>query len=82
MTALSDAVDCVGFVAHNPGIGELAATLAGYGPHPELRRMALKYPTCAVAVIDFEISAWDDMSPRAGLLALFLTPAELGAEAD
>ena len=80
--ALSDAIDCVGFVAHNPGIGELAATLAGYGPHPELRRMALKYPTCAVAVIDFEISAWDDLSRKAGLLALFLTPAELGAEAD
>ena len=44
--------------------------------------MAIKYPTCAVAVIDFEISVWDDISRRAGLLALFLTPAELGAEAD
>jgi phosphohistidine phosphatase len=82
VTALSDAVDCVGFVAHNPAIGELAATLAGHGAHPELRRMAFKYPTCAVAVIDFEISVWDDISRRAGLLALFLTPAELGAEAD
>ncbi len=44
--------------------------------------MAFKYPTCAVAVIDFEVSAWDDVSRKAGLLALFLTPAELEAETD
>ncbi len=80
--ALSDAVECVGFVGHNPGVGGLAATLAGYGAYPELRRMALKYPTCAVAVIDFEISAWDDVDRKSGLLALFLTPAELEAETD
>jgi phosphohistidine phosphatase len=80
--ALSNSVDCVGFVGHNPGVGELAATLAGYGPDPELRRMGFKYPTCAVAVIDFEVSAWDDVSRKAGLLALFLTPAELEAETD
>ena len=80
--ALSDSVESVGFVGHNPGVGELAAALAGYGSNHELRRIAFKYPTCGVAVIDFEVSAWDDLSRKAGLLALFLTPAELEAETD
>ncbi len=43
--ALSDAQASVGFVGHNPGIGELAVSLAGFGAYPELRRMAAKYPT-------------------------------------
>jgi len=80
--ALSDSVDCVGLVGHNPGIGELAARLAGTGAHPELRRLAYKFPTCAVAVIDFDVAAWDDIDPGRGLLARFLTPAELEAETD
>ena len=80
--SLPDALESIAFVGHNPGVGELASALAGYGAYPELRRMALKYPTCAVAVIDFEVDAWDDVERKAGLLALFLTPSELGAEAE
>jgi phosphohistidine phosphatase len=78
--ALPDQTESVAFVGHNPGLGELATTLAGYGAYPELRRMALKFPTCAVAVIDFEIEAWDDLDRKSGLLALYLTPAELETE--
>ena len=80
--ALSDAFDSVALVGHNPGMGDIAATLAGHGAHAEMHRMAAKYPTCAVAVIDFEISAWKDVDRKGGLLALFLTPAELEAETD
>ena len=43
----------VGLVGHNPGLGELAVALAGSGAQPELRHLAAKYPTGAVAVIDF-----------------------------
>jgi phosphohistidine phosphatase len=78
--ALSNENGSAGFVGHNPGIGDLAGALAGHGASPELRRMALKYPTCSVAVIDFEISAWSDVDRKGGRLALFLTPAELEAE--
>ena len=65
-----------------PGLGDLAASLAGSGAHSELRRMAAKFPTCAVAALDFRIPSWDDIERESGLLTLFLTPAELEAGTD
>jgi hypothetical protein len=44
--------------------------------------MAVKYPTCAVAALDFRIRHWDELQRESGLLALFLTPSELGADTD
>jgi len=82
MRALPDSIQSIGLVGHNPGIGELAVTLVRAGAEPELRRMAQKFPTCAVAVIDFEIDAWNGVERKRGLLALFLTPAELETEAE
>jgi phosphohistidine phosphatase len=80
--AISDTVDCVGLVGHNPGMGELAVTLAGHGDPSEIRRLAMKFPTCAVAVFDFDVASWDDVEPRTGRLSLYVTPAELEAETD
>lgn len=74
---LDDGRPNVGLVGHNPGIGELAAALAGSGAFPDLRRMAAKFPTCAVAVLDFSIASWDEVERNGALLALFATPAEL-----
>ena len=47
----------VGLVGHNPGLGELATALTGSGAEPERHRLAAKYPTGAVAVLDFWTSA-------------------------
>ena len=80
--ALPDRSESVGVVGHNPGLGEVAMTLAGSGADPELRRMAAKYPTGAVAVIDFDIDCWDAVERKAGLLNLFLTPGELEDQTD
>src|SRR5215472_5784153 len=44
--ALTDSRVRVGFVGHNPGLGELAVSLPGSGERAELRRMAAKFPTC------------------------------------
>jgi phosphohistidine phosphatase len=79
---LADAHASVGFVGHNPGIGELAVSLAGSGAFPDLRRMTVKYPTGAVAVLDFPVEAWEDVEPKTALLALFVTPSELEAGTD
>jgi len=80
--ALADAHKCVGLVGHNPGLGELATALTGSGAEPELHRLAAKYPTGAVAVLDFSIKRWEEVERNAAMLALYLTPAELEAKAD
>jgi phosphohistidine phosphatase len=79
---LSDACPGVAFVGHNPGLGEFAVSQAGSGAHSELRRMAVKFPTSAVAALDFSVESWDDIEREAALLVLFLTPSELEAEKD
>ena len=80
--ALSDSYASIGLVGHNPGLGELAVALAGSGAHSELRRMAAKFPTGAVAALDFSVPTWDDIERKAALLALFLTPSEIEAGTD
>ena len=80
--ALSNAHARVGLVGHNPGLGELAVALTGSGAQPELRHLAAKYPTGAVAVLDFSVPRWEDVERNGAMLALYLTPAELEADAD
>jgi phosphohistidine phosphatase len=72
----------VALVGHNPGLGELATALAGSGAEPEVQRLAAKYPTGAVAVLDFSIQRWEEVERKSGMLVLYLTPAELEADAD
>jgi phosphohistidine phosphatase len=64
-------------VGHNPGFGELAVALAGDGPPDELRRIRLKYPTAALAVLDFACDAWAQAGFGAAKLNRFVTPADL-----
>ena len=80
--ALPNARQRVGLVGHNPGLGELATSLMGSGAEPEMRRLTAKYPTGAVAVLDFSVRRWEDVERNSATLALYLTPAELEAGAD
>jgi phosphohistidine phosphatase len=78
---LSNAHERIGLVGHNPGLGELAVALTGSGAQAELSRLTAKYPPGAVAVLDFSITRWEDLERGTGMLALYLTPADLeGAE--
>ena len=80
--ALGHAHKRVGLVGHNPGLGELGAALTGSGAEPEVRRLMAKFPTGAVAVLDFSIQRWEEVAPNSAMLALYLTPAEAQAEAE
>jgi phosphohistidine phosphatase len=71
----------VGLVGHNPGLGELATALTGSGAESEVRRLAAKYPTGAVVVLDFSIKRWEEVERNSAILALYLTPAELETDA-
>ncbi len=70
----------VALVGHNPGLGDFAVSLAGAGAHAELRRLALKFPTCALAAVDFRVQAWGEVERGVGLLSLYLTPGEVEAQ--
>ena len=77
--ALPDKCASVALVGHNPGIGELAFSLAGSGVYADIRRMAGQYPTCAVAEFEFRVDSWDDIQRGGGVLVLYRTPAEVEA---
>ena len=64
-------------VGHNPSMEGLASLLSGSGSHKAMTAMARKYPTAALAVIDFEIDDWKEVSPSNGILARFTRPKEL-----
>ncbi|MGJ4856058.1 histidine phosphatase family protein [Labrys sp. La1] len=63
-------------VGHNPGLEQVAAFLtrgAGTVADP----LSGKFPTAALAVLDFEIGDWNEIAGHQGSLALFLTPKAL-----
>lgn len=53
-------------VGHNPGLTELGNLLADCGID--------NLPTCALLVIDFEVSSWRQVAPGAGALLLYDYP--------
>jgi phosphohistidine phosphatase len=64
-------------IGHSPGLGRLATGLCGSGPKKPLERMRSKFPTAALAVIDFDVDRWDQVAPGAGRLRAFLRPKDL-----
>ena len=70
---------CVMLIGHNPGMENLADNLIGSGSKTLRRRMAAKFPTTAVAVIDFDLDDWAQIEPGKGKLSAFVTPADLEA---
>ncbi len=64
-------------VGHNPEIHALALDLVGGGPRTTRDRLAEKYPTAALAVINFKAGLWSSVDVNSGSLALFLTPKGL-----
>ena len=68
-------------VGHNPGLEQCALALAAVPLEKKLRKrydvMDEKFPTCALAVIDFEIEKWRDVTPGRGDLDAFVRPKDL-----
>jgi phosphohistidine phosphatase len=61
-------------IGHNPGMHELALALAG-GHDPASRRaLADNLPTSGLAIFDFAVEDWSDVSYHRGRLVMFVTP--------
>ena len=61
-------------VGHNPGMSQLARDLVGHGDRYAFARMKTKFPTSAIAVLDFAADEWSDLGFGGGRLDRFVTP--------
>ncbi len=61
-------------VGHNPGLEDVAGLLIGAGRTQDRARLAAKFPSAAVAVIDFEAQTWSRLRPHSGTLVAFAGP--------
>jgi phosphohistidine phosphatase len=77
-----DVVGSLLLVGHNPGFAELASALSGSGDSKSLSLMRSKFPTAALAIIDFDVAHWAEIALGRGRLERFMTPAMLGAGGD
>ena len=68
-------VESVMLIGHNPAMQELTLMLAAEGP--ELRRVHGKFPTGALATLEFD-GDWSALGPHAARLTAFVRPKELG----
>jgi phosphohistidine phosphatase len=68
-------------VGHNPGLEDLASLLAREPVrHKERHRRDVleeKFPTAALAVLDFDVEKWRDICPGEGKLRDFVRPKDL-----
>jgi len=68
-------------VGHNPGLESCVALLAREPVRRKerARHEALeeKFPTCALAILDFDVGRWRDVAPGTGKLVDFVRPRDL-----
>lgn len=66
-------------IGHNPGIQGLALALTpgGEDADQDRARMDAKYPTAALAVLDFKALRWADIAPGSAALERFVKPKDL-----
>jgi phosphohistidine phosphatase len=66
-------------IGHNPMIHETALRLAAPGTSQTAAELDRRFPTCALAVLDFDTD-WADLAEHSGKLAAFVKPADLRAK--
>jgi phosphohistidine phosphatase len=84
--AVSSPVSPLMVVGHNPGLEQLAIALAlqaqSAAERRRLQKLAQKFPTAALAVLDFEIADWSNLKPGSGRLIDFVRPRDLDGDND
>jgi phosphohistidine phosphatase len=75
---VDDSVDSLLVVGHNPGLEQLAATLARPLQGDPDSWALPNFPTAALAMLRFDVDAWFDLAPSLGEFVL-TTPKQLAA---
>ena len=60
-------------IAHNPGLAMLFQDLVCIAPNDD---RSLKYPTCMVTVMDFDIDVWSELRSNTGQLFKMIVPSD------
>jgi phosphohistidine phosphatase len=66
-------------IGHNPGLQEAAELLIAAGDVELRERLREKFPTAALAAIDFAIDKWKSIHERSGRLDRYITPRSVAA---
>lgn len=74
LQGVDESVPSVMLIGHNPSMERLALDLANGGP--SLADLADKYPTGALASLEFD-GAWSELEPDAARLVAFVKPRDL-----
>ena len=74
LRAVEDDVESLMLIGHNPGVEQLALSLAGSGQ--KLAGLRRKYPTGALATLEFS-GRWGDLRTGSAELTNFVTPKQL-----
>jgi phosphohistidine phosphatase len=78
---LDNHIDSVLVVGHSPGLPRLAESLAAHqGEIDALERLAIKYPTGALAELELDIDHWGELEAGSGRLISFVRPRDLGED--
>jgi len=64
-------------VGHQPGIQEFALDLISQSERAAQARLEAKFPTAALAVIEFRLDDWRDFSGASGRLIRYIRPRDL-----
>ena len=63
-------------IGHNPALEQLTGYLAADGAPSAMRQLNTKFPTCAVATLEFTFNDWASIGPKTGRLIRLSIPGE------
>ena len=63
-------------IGHNPALEVTTGLLAADGNPAAMRLLSLKFPTCALAALEFTTDSWPALGPNTGRLAKLSTPKD------
>ncbi|HAT86576.1 MAG TPA: hypothetical protein DCS30_11900 [Rhizobiales bacterium] len=64
-------------IGHNTGMQEIALRLISQGNPELIADIETKFPTGALAVLDFDVASWNDISAQKATLTDFIKPRDL-----
>lgn len=72
-----DTAETLLMCGHNPGMEDLVLMLADEGSGAFRNAVEEKFPTAAIAVLEFDVARWDDIRPGSGRLTRFVRPRDV-----